>query len=426
MRIEKATIRNFKGINELTLTLNEQLNVFIGDNGSGKTAVLEALLTAAGSLFIGVRDVSTKAISNNEISYRHEEYQFPVEIIAEGVVNNSRIQWSRERNSRKGSTTTKNANEISAIGRELDAAIREGLQVKLPLISYFSTGRLFLIAQDRKLKDKSLEKGKEIGSRLRGYREAFDAKSNFKRFTEWFRLKEMSQIQRGEKDVLLELVKGSIISTLPNCKKVYFDFDPDTNRGLTVELGDGRILPFNYLSDGIRSFFAMIADIAHRCVLLNPFLGENALKETEGIVLIDELDLHLHPAWQKIVISSLLRTFPKIQFITTTHSPFVIQETESGQLFLMENCNLNVVKGASDLSVEDIAEFLQGVDMPQWSKKKTDLFEMAKDFYKDLDSGKELSEKDNLKLAELIKPFSQNPAFDAFMEQEKLKKLGKK
>ncbi|WP_410005395.1 AAA family ATPase [Aequorivita nionensis] len=426
MRIEKATIRNFKGIKELNLTLNEQLNVFIGDNGSGKTAVLEALLKAAGSLFIGVRDVSTKAISNNEISYRHEEYQFPVEIIAEGVVNNSRIKWSRERNSRKGSTTTKNANEISAIGRDLDAAIREGLQVKLPLISYFSTGRLFLIAQDRKRKDKSLEKGKEIGSRLRGYREAFDAKSNFKRFTEWFRLKEMSQIQRGEKDVLLELVKDSIISTLPNCKKVYFDFDPDTNRGLTVELGDGRILPFNYLSDGIRSFFAMIADIAHRCVLLNPFLAQNALKETEGIVLIDELDLHLHPAWQKIVITSLLRTFPKIQFITTTHSPFVIQETETGQLFLMENCNLNAVKGASDLSVEDIAEFLQGVDMPQWSKKKTDLFEMAKDFYKDLDSGKELSEKDNLKLAELIKPFSQNPAFDAFMEQEKLKKLGKK
>lgn len=425
MRINTATIRNFKGIEELTLKLNNQLNVFIGDNGSGKTAVLEALLTAAGSLFIGVRDISTKGISNNEISFRNEEYQFPVEIITEGIINDKSIRWSRERNSRNGSTTTKNAGEINVIGRELDHIIRKGERVKLPLISYFSTGRLFLIAQDRKSKYKLLDKPKEPASRFRGYSEAFDAKSNFKRFTEWFRLKEMSQIQRNDKDMHLGLLKNAIISTLPNCHSIYYDFDPDTSRGLTIKLKDGRVLPFNYLSDGVRSFFAMIADLAHRCVLLNPFLEEKALEETEGIVLIDELDLHLHPAWQKRVLKSLLDTFPKIQFIVTTHSPFIIQETETGQLFLLENCKLKSVKGASDLSVEDIAEFVQGLDLPQWSIKKKELFELARDFYKDLSKGKIMSKSDELELAEKLKPYSQNPAFDAFMAQEKLKNYDK-
>ncbi|AXI99969.1 putative ATP-binding protein involved in virulence [Cyclonatronum proteinivorum] len=425
MKIKQATIRNFKGIQELSLNLNDQLNIFIGDNGSGKTAVLEALLIAAGSLFIGVRDVSTKGIANDEIAYRNEEYQFPVEIIAEGVVNNASIQWSRERNTRKGSTTKKNASAISMMGKRLDVAIRKGEKVKLPLISYFSTGRLFLIAQDRQRKDKASAKPKEIGSRLRGYREAFDAKSNFRRFTEWFRLKEMSQIQRNEQDLTLNLIKTAITEALPGCRKIIYDLDPDTGRGLTLEFEDGRVLPFNYLSDGYRSFLAMIADIAHRCVLLNPYLGEEALKETQGIIFIDELDLHLHPAWQKIIVTSLLQTFPKIQFIATTHSPFLIQETDLGQLFILENCKLKNVKGASELSIEDIAEFIQGVEMPQWSTKKTELFEMAKDVYRDLDAGKVLSETDAMKLAERIRPFSQNPAFDAFIEQEKLKNAGK-
>ena len=425
MKIKQATIRNFKGIQELSLNLNDQLNIFIGDNGSGKTAVLEALLIAAGSLFIGVRDVSTKGIANDEIAYRNEEYQFPVEIIAEGVVNNASIQWSRERNTRKGSTTTKNASAISMMGKRLDVAIRKGEKVKLPLISYFSTGRLFLIAQDRQRKEKASAKPKEIGSRLRGYREAFDAKSNFRRFTEWFRLKEMSQIQRNEQDLTLNLIKTAITEALPGCRKIIYDLDPDTGRGLTLEFEDGRVLPFNYLSDGYRSFLAMIADIAHRCVLLNPYLGEEALKETQGIIFIDELDLHLHPAWQKIIVKSLLQTFPKIQFIATTHSPFLIQETDLGQLFILENCKLKNVKGASELSIEDIAEFIQGVEMPQWSTKKTELFEMAKDVYRDLDAGKELSETDAMKLAERIRPFSQNPAFDAFIEQERLKNAGK-
>lgn len=414
MRIEKVRIQNFKGIEELNLELNDRLNIFIGDNGSGKTAVLEALRTAAGSLFIGVRDVSTKAISNNEIAYRNEEYQFPVEIRAQGIVNNDAIEWSRERNSLKGRTTTKNAQPISQIGRYLDNSVRRGEEIKLPLISYFSTGRLFLHTQDRKKYKNSTSK--EIGSRLRGYRQSFDAKSNFKRFTDWFRSKEMSQIQKNEQDILLTLVKQAITDTLPDCRKVYYDFDPDTGRGLTVELNDGRVLPFNYLSDGLRSFLAMIADIAHRCVLLNPFLKENALKETRGIVLIDELDLHLHPSWQKIVVKSLLNTFPNIQFIASTHSPFIIQETDLKQLFILKDCQLEKVASGTNFSIEDIAEILQGTDNPRWSNKREELYDIGKKYYSALLNKDESIDSIKSQMTDAEKEFTKDTLFYAYLE----------
>lgn len=423
MRIESIYIKNFKGIEELELNLDPRLNILIGDNGSGKTAILEALVTATGSLFIGMRDVSTKGILQSEVRFSaSQEYQFPVVIRASGSIEDDRLTWSRERNSLKGSTTTKNAHEINDFGRFLDNQVREGSQISLPLISYFSTGRLFIQAQPRKTRKKTEKTLKEVGSRFRGYRQSLDAKSNFKRFTEWFQQKELSQIQRRKEDIALRLVKNAIVSSLPGCTGIFYDFDPDTNKGLTVELEDGRSLPFNYLSDGMRSFTAMIADIAHRCVLLNPHLGELALKETRGIVLVDELDLHLHPSWQKIVVKSLLDIFPKLQFIATTHSPFIIQETDVNQLIILEDCEVKSVRGASNLSIEDIAEYIQGVEMPQWSMKKTELYNAAAEYFKDLKEGKKPSEAKELALGKLLKPYSQNPAFDALIDQESLKK----
>lgn len=87
---------------------------------------------------------------------------------------------------------------------------------------------------------------------------------------------------------------------------------------------DRGTLPVGYLADGIRGMIAMVGDIAHRCARLNPQFGADAARQTPGIVLIDEVDLHLHPEWQQTVIHSLLDTFPLVQFIVTTHSPQVI------------------------------------------------------------------------------------------------------
>ena len=89
---------------------------------------------------------------------------------------------------------------------------------------------------------------------------------------------------------------------------------------------NGDFLPFNLLSDGVRCTLAMVMEIAFRCYLLNPHLGKDAPTMTKGVVLIDEIDLHLHPSWQLHILNDLRTAFPKIQFIVTTHAPLVISQ----------------------------------------------------------------------------------------------------
>jgi predicted ATP-binding protein involved in virulence len=96
-------------------------------------------------------------------------------------------------------------------------------------------------------------------------------------------------------------------------------------------------MPFNSLSDGVRITLAIVMEIAFRCCLLNPYLGVNAPNETSGVVLIDEIDLHLHPSWQKKIVADLRRSFPNIQFIVSTHAPLVIGSLQSGKIFSISN-----------------------------------------------------------------------------------------
>ena len=108
---------------------------------------------------------------------------------------------------------------------------------------------------------------------------------------------------------------------------------------------DHGILPASLLSDGVRATLILAADLALRCVQLNSPLGENAPKGTPGIVLIDEVDLHLHPAWQQRILNALVRAFPKIQFIVTTHSPQVISTIENDCIRIIEIHNRGLLEG---------------------------------------------------------------------------------
>ena len=96
-------------------------------------------------------------------------------------------------------------------------------------------------------------------------------------------------------------------------------------------------VPFQMLSDGYRNVIKIILDIATRMCILNPYLKGEALKKTSGIVLIDEVDLSLHPTWQKRIMGILKEQFPRIQFICATHSPFIIQSLEEGELITLDH-----------------------------------------------------------------------------------------
>ncbi len=205
-----------------------------------------------------------------------------------------------------------------------------------------------------------------------------------------------------------------IQSCLDGCEHMYFDF---ARFELIVQIR-GKVLPFKLLSDGQRSMLAMVADIAYRMAQLNPHLLENVTLETPGVVLIDELNLHLHPKWQRTIVDNLRKTFPKVQFIATSHSPFIIQSLRPGELI-----DLNEVEGAAQFqnqSIEDIVEKVQGVELPQHSERLQKMYEAAKNYYSVLEQAENADsaklEELKTKLDELSMPFSDDVAYHAFLE----------
>ena len=180
---------------------------------------------------------------------------------------------------------------------------------------------------------------------------------------------------------------------------------------------DGVTLDLSQLSDGERSFLAMICDLGRRLALANPMLDKPL--HGAGVVLIDELELHLHPKWQREVSEKLHGTFPNIQFIATTHSPFVIQALRPGELI---NLDPDEFVEYADKSIEDIAENVMGVDLPQKSKRYRQMMNAAEEYFRLLrsagENAAELAEAE-LRLNELSEPFSDDPAFQALLKLER-------
>ena len=151
----------------------------------------------------------------------------------------------------------------------------------------------------------------------------------------------------------------------------------------------------------------------------------NALKETEGLVLIDELDLHLHPSWQKGIVAELVECFPKIQFVATTHSPFIVQSLSRNQLINLENEEL--VNEPHDVSLETNALYM-GVKS-QRSKVFDEKEKAARDFFSALEaySG---TEEEKLHIEELfdsyMQLYSDDPVFVAKLKLAKISKLNSK
>ncbi len=198
------------------------------------------------------------------------------------------------------------------------------------------------------------------GSQMLGYVDCLEPASSQKQLVRWWKTMEMAGIQRGEKIRVLEAVKAAISNCLEDWDNVTYDLLEDE---IIATAKDGNILPFRMLSDGVRNMLGMVADIAYRAGVLNPHLEGDSARQTPGIVLIDEIDLHLHPKWQRKVVEDLRRTFPEIQFFATTHSEHIVQSLRPGELI-----NLDEREGEYyNKSVEDITEDIMGVELPQRS-----------------------------------------------------------
>jgi predicted ATP-binding protein involved in virulence len=265
-----------------------------------------------------------------------------------GKINDTNtLTWERSIHKKGGRTTTKQAKSLIQYATHCQQQVRQGKAIILPLISYYSTGRLWL-----QKKEKSVDV-LSPGSRLLGFVDCLEPASGEKMLMRWLKTMEMAAIQRQVQMSVLEGVRTAIKNCLEGCQSVYYDIQQD---GLVATLADKHSHPAHSLSDGQLSrrkfwrwvcqnfrretILAMSADIAYRAAVLNPHLGEKARLETPGIVLIDEIDLHLHPNWQQQIIKSLRTTFPLIQFIATTHSPSIVQSLQPGELINLNDYDI--------------------------------------------------------------------------------------
>ena len=424
MKISRLYVENFRGFKKREFNFSDHVTVLIGDNGTGKTAILDALAVALGSLFLSFNNIGSRYIQTEEVRIANyvmgeiptPEPKYPVVIECEGMVNGQEISWKRTLNSAKGRTTRQGAKEISEVSKELQEQVSNGQEMLLPVIAHYGPGRLWL-----QKKEKSVEPVKP-GSRMLGYVDCLDPASNEKMLLRWLYTMELASLQAKKTLGVLEAVKQAVLDCLGPDYEMFYDI---INAELLIQDTSGHTLPFRLFSDGVRNMLGMVADIAYRGAVLNPHLGRQAVKEMPGVVLIDEIGLHLHPperseGSQRRVVDDLRRTFPKIQFITTTHSPFIIQSLQPGELI-----DLNHLPGAqySNKSIEDIAESVMGIPVPQRSRRYQRMYEAAKEYYGVLQDAQGASPErvDELKrkLDELVAPFSDNVAYHAFLEMKR-------
>lgn len=420
MRIDKIYIQNFKGFEEQTFEFKEQFTVFIGDNAKGKTSVLDALAVAAGSFFLGIEGIDTRKINEKEIrSILIDGQPKPQKTVIEayGSIDKKAIHWKREF---KQKTTHKDAKEIRTIAEQKLNDSRKHSGVRFPIIAYYGTGRLW--AEHEKVSFQLQGEGVAMA-----YKNSLSAKSSNKEFLSWVKTQEdtITKFAQPLDIAHLKAFKQAILALMPNntWQDMAFDRKQDELTGIfTDDKGLKNKLAFSQLSDGYRNAISLAADIAYRCIQLNPSLGERAILDSEGIVLIDEIDMHLHPNWQQHFISDLKKAFPKIQFVATTHSLFIVHSLKETELI-----NLDETEGIEGdpfkLSYEEIAEEM-GIKGAPRPPQFIEMTEVAAQYYSLIRQGKTSKTDTEVallrqKLNELEERYSDDPSFVGLLKAER-------
>jgi predicted ATP-binding protein involved in virulence len=172
-------------------------------------------------------------------------------------------------------------------------------------------------------------------SRSEAYLHWSDASTKLASLVNWFVREELISLQKKHETPDLKLVKQAMLSAIEGASALQFDIEQGQ---IYVTFSQGGLRTLNELSAGQKSMLAMIGDLAIRATRLNGIIsGDDVLRETSGVVLIDELDLHLHPKWQRKIVHLLKDTFPKLQFIATSHSPQILGELPPEQIFILAN-----------------------------------------------------------------------------------------
>ena len=388
-------LHNYRMFKDVELEFDPKYSVIIGVNGAGKTTILEAATIALGTLFQQLSGVNKYGFKRTDA---HRKYfpvgsgtdvqpQYPVENYAEGVVNHQKIKWKRTLRSETGTTTFGEAKEMTSISTEYQKRLQAGDDtLTLPILAYYGTGRLW---------DYHREKQNDItqyNTRTNGYIDCMDGTANSKLMMNWFQKMTIQKYQRLENGLPEAPELHAVYKAMEECLadftgyrdiKIQYNMDTlDLDVLYTDEENRRIIIPLGMLSDGFKEIISVVADIAYRMAVLNPQLLDKVILETDGVVLIDEVDLHLHPAWQQKIMGVLTKVFPKVQFIVTTHAPAVVSSVDRQHMILLKN---GEVKSAPSQThgkdINSVLEEIMGVNSrpPEFSKLFSQFYNQLKD-----------------------------------------------
>lgn len=380
MWIKKITIANYKAIREMNIKFQPGMNLLIGDNGVGKTSILEAITVAFGDFINGMSGVAKKGISPSDVRIDTKM----ISDASQGIVHFTPITiktlFDTEEGEKKGEVTRRDETGKSKtrfIGKEIsDYANKKtnNLEEKLPLFCYYSTSRL----APPKREDLGTASKNKLNDRRCGYIGCMENNLDIKSLKAWCLKMEMAAFQQRKEIAEYKAFKEIVSDFMSQMNEL--EEKPQISYSRAFEdiayTQNGETIPINYLSAGYQSLLWMVMDMAFRMAILNP--GERLLNKCEGIILIDEVDMHLHPKWQWKIAEALKRSFPKVQFILATHSPIVISSCKDATLLeINQNQEISVLSDAYAYSVSDVLTYRQGSsEIPDELKRLSTQFEL--------------------------------------------------
>jgi predicted ATP-binding protein involved in virulence len=334
--LKSLTLRNFRRFEEITLELDEKLTLLVAENGGGKTAMLDAIALALKLLVWKISAQRQTTFSKGDVRLVRAPDgsmvpQYPLGVHAEGTIDGGAWDWDLTWPG--GSARGVEAQAQGDAIEKLLSGLREYATGKrqesplLPVVAYYGTGRPW-VPQRQKGRRKA---GANLAVRTDAYLDCLSSVTEVRAFEDWFERVVLEAANERNSTTpsphhpqsILAAVRGAVDHVLSPTGWKALDWTFLERQVVATHPEQGR-LPISYLSDGVRNLLVMVGDLAHRAVRLNPHFREDACVRSPGIVLIDEVDLFLHPSWQQQVVGLLQEAFPQMQFILTSHSPQVI------------------------------------------------------------------------------------------------------